>query len=119
MLSVIIYQKSAQAFIDRYKKLFEPYLEAGRIAFCFWDEHGTDVTSALPELTGIVRGIRQWRAIVALPIVEEDVPTDPTCQENPFDFLCNSAPEPPVHESHIPLIRLAQMLGGVPLVNQH
>lgn len=120
MLSVLIYQKSSQSFIDQYRALFEPFEESGKIAFCFWDEHGTDVASALPELTGILRGVRSWQAIVVMPVSDSDSRDTNLCREdNPFDFLCNSDPEPPVHESQIPLIRLSQMLGGIPLVNQH
>ena len=119
MLTVVISRKSSQRFIDRYSTLFEPYCEAGKLAFCFWDEHGTDFSSALPELAGIVRGIKKWRAIVALPLTDEDQFQEPASPDNPFDFLCNSEEEPPVTESHIPLIRLTQMLGGVPLVNVH
>ena len=33
---------------------------------------------------------------------------------NPFDFCCNNRVRPPVTESEISVIRLAQMLGGVP-----
>lgn len=120
MLSVLIYQKSSQGFIDRYRALFEPFEESGEIAFCFWDTNGTDVSSALPELTGIVRGKAAWQAIVVMPVPDSgDAAEEPCRQNNPFDFLCNSEAEPPVCESAVPLIRLAQMLGGIPLVNQH
>ena len=120
MLTVIIYQKTSQNFIDRYRALFEQYEESGQIAFCFWDEHGMDVQSALPELTTIIRGTRQWRAVVVLPHLEDRI-EELTLhkQDNPFDYLCNSQREPVVQESEIPLIRLAQMLGGIPPVNKH
>lgn len=120
MLTVLIYQKSAQNFIDKYRMLFEQYEESGQIAFCFWDEHGMDVQSALPELTSIIKGIHKWRAVVVLPhledFTEEQLLHKP---ENPFDYYINSQKEPAVQESEIPLIRLAQMLGGIPLVNKH
>lgn len=120
LLTVLIYQKSSQTFIDRYRNLFETYEESGQIAFCFWDEHGTDVASALPELTAIVRGVREWQAVVVMPHLEDFEEEQALHrQENPFDFLCNAADEPVVEESEIPLIRLAQMLGGVPLVARH
>jgi len=120
LLSVLIYQKSSQGFIDRYRALFEPYEESGKIAFCFWDEHGTDLVSALPELAGIVRGVPLWKAIVVMPVPDSDGGTEELIrQDNPFDFLQYADPEPAVHESDVPLIRLAQMLGGVPLVSQH
>lgn len=117
MLTVLIYPKACQEFLDNYSRLFEPYTESGEIALCFWDEHGTDIASALPKLEEIVRGVREWKAIVVLPVTEEQ--QEAVKQDNPFDYLCNSAEEPPVHESEVPLIRLAQMLGGVPLVNRH
>lgn len=117
MLSVLIYPKSSQEFLDRYSRLFEPYTESGRVALCFWDEHGTDIASALPKLEEIVGGVRKWKAIVVMPVTEQE--QDAVRPDNPFDYLCNSEPEPVVHESPVPLIRLAQMLGGVPLVNRH
>lgn len=128
MLTVIIYRKSSQEFIDKYRTLFELYRDTGKIAFCFWNENGTDLASALPQLTSVVRGERRWKAIIALPMednqkasvkVGEEQSRFETKQDNPFDFLCNSEPEPPVKESEVPLIRLTQMLGGVPLVNHH
>ena len=119
MLTVLIYQKLSQKFIDRYRALFESYEESGQIAFCFWDEHGTDVSSALPELNSIVRGIRQWRAVIVMPQLDNEDEEEPSRPENPFDYLCYEEAEPDVHESNIPLIRLAQMLAGVPLVNKH
>lgn len=120
MLTVIIYRKSSQQFIDEYRSLFAVYCDAGEIAFCFWDEHGTDIASALPQLASVVHGVRNWRAIVVLPS-EENVHMEgmEVRDNNPFDFLCNSEEEPVVEESSIPLIRLAQMLGGVPPVNHH
>lgn len=126
MLTVIIYRKSSQEFIDKYRSLFEIYCDAGKIAFCFWNEQGTDWLSALPQLPSIVRGERKWKAIVALPLddtgkkdAEQQDSQLETKADNPFDYLCNSDPEPPVKESDIPLIRLAQMLGGVPLANHY
>lgn len=120
MLTVLIYQKSSQNFIDRYRTLFEQYEESGQIAFCFWDEHGMDVQTALPELISIVRGIHKWQAIVVMPHLEDFAEEQLLhLQDNPFDYYCNSQKEPVVHESSVPLIRLAQMLGGVPLVNKH
>lgn len=121
MLTVVFHKKSSQYFLDRYRPLFEPYLDTGQIAFCFWDEHGTDFKSTIHELSQIVRGVDKWKAIIVSPLSDElsDIPIEETSRDNPFDFLCNSDPEPIVHESSIPLIRLAQMLGGVPLVNKH
>ena len=136
MLTVIIYKKSSQIFLDKYRTLFEPYISSGKIAFCFWDENGKDFEHALPGIDKIVRGEKQWRAIVVIPpcnqieerLKEEKLKEDKSevlkqeeefRKENPFDYLINNDPEPEVSESPIPLIRLAQMLGGVPLPNRH
>lgn len=123
MLTVIFFQKSSQPFIDRYKTLFQPYIDDGKIDFCFWDEDGREPKDAIKELSGIVRGIREWRALIVLPpdddAIKDDNPYLRTRDENPFDYLCNGGKDPQVKESDIPLIRLAQMLGGVPLVNHN
>lgn len=123
MLTVIFFQKTSQSFIDRYKTLFQPYIDDGKIDFCFWDEDGREPKDAIKGLSGIVRGIREWRALIVLPpdddASKDDNPYLRTRDENPFDYLCNSGKDPQVKESDIPLVRLAQMLGGVPLVNHH
>lgn len=121
MLTVVIYRKSSQSFIDRYRSLLQPYLDTGKIAFCFWDENGDDVSSSVLKLSETVRGITRWRAIVALPLDAgmEEKELSQSCRTNPFDYAENSDPEPKVRESEIPLIRLAQMLGGVPLPSMH
>ena len=123
MLTVIFYRKSSQPFIDRYKSLFQPYIDKGQIEFCFWDENGREPKDAFKQLSSIVHGIREWRALVALPPDEDPRGAKDeylrTRDDNPFDYLCNSNPEPLFKESDVPLIRLAQMLGGVPLVSHH
>ena len=120
MLTVLIYQKESQDYLNRYKSLFDHFEESGQIAFCFWDENGTDIQTALPELTNIVRGVREWKAIVVMPLLEsykeEQLLHSP---DNPFDYYCNFESQSGIRESDIPLIRLSQMLGGVPLVNKH
>ena len=123
MLTVIFFQKSSQPFIDRYKTLFQPYVDDGSIDFCFWDEDGREPKDAIKELSGIVRGVREWRALIVLPPDDDSLKNDnpylKARDDNPFDYLCCSGTEPQVKESDVPLIRLAQMLGGVPLVNHH
>ena len=123
MLTVIFFQKSSQPFIDRYKTLFQPYIDERKIDFCFWDEDGTEPKDTIKELTGIVHGVKEWRALIALPPNEDLSKSEKqylkTREDNPFDFLCNCDPEPMIKESEVPLIRLSQMLGGVPLINRH
>ena len=121
MLTVIIIRESSRDFINKYRTLFEPYLDSGQIAFCLWDEHGTTVQTALGNLFNIVKGVDKWRAIVALPLssTEDRYSDEETNPDNPFDYICNYSNCPGVVESTIPLIRLAQMLGGVPGPGRH
>ena len=124
MLTVIIHRKNAQGFIDKYRSMFEPYIDQGKIAFCYWDDRDDkkNIETALTQLKDIVRGERRWRAVVALPLTDgskEEREKYPARADNPFDFLENREMNPPVEESRIPLIRIAQMLGGVPPVLHH
>lgn len=82
--------------------------------FCDWNEGGTDVNSTVPDLYKRIRGKKVWRAI----IINTDslynyrssaVPS----RDNPFDFSETDSETYP-HESPIPLIRLAHLLGGYP-----
>lgn len=118
MKTVIIYRKSSQKYIDQYQILFQPFIDSHQIAFCFWDEHANDFASALTNLEAQLQGERTWRAIVALPVSDDpEDEWDKHCRaDNPFDFLCNAAPEPDKLESSIPLVTVSQMLGGIPLV---
>lgn len=122
MLTVIITNDKSAAFIKKYYTFFETHVNSGKIAFCYWNEYGTDYKSALPQLSNIVRGHVHWRAVVALPVnetvEEKQAQKFQSTKQNPYDFLENAEENPPVEESRIPLIRLAQMLGGIPLVNR-
>ena len=122
MLTVVMTSDEATPFLRQYDVLFQPFVQAGELAFCRWNPQGTDLRSALPELRSLVLGHEHWRALVALPLPAQGAggqpPEEehPARRENPFDFLCNAAPDAgqQVEESPVPLIRLAQMLGGVP-----
>lgn len=119
MLSVVIYPRSAQKSLDEYRLLFENTVEDGRIKFCFWDENGTDFSTSLPELPALLQGVNEWRAIIALPLSKEnESDLEKSAADNPFDWLENDDLYPLVSESSIPLIRLCQILGGVPDLNR-
>lgn len=122
MLTVVLASDEAAPFLEEYSMLFQPFVQEGKVAFCRWNRSGTDFRSAVPELRSIVRGHERWRALVVQPLPErlddqqQSEPEYPCSWENPFDFLCNADPDAgqTVQESEVPLIRLAQMLGGVP-----
>lgn len=120
MFTVIVTSDASVQFIERYRTLFEPYIDEEKIAICYWNEQGRDIRTALPQLSSLVRDKYEWRCIVALPpysdieIQKEAGLYYPASGKNPYDFLCNQEKEPEIKESQVPLIRLAQMLGGVP-----
>ena len=124
MLTVVLASDEAAPFLKEYDMLFQPFVQAGQLAFCRWNRQGRDFASAVPELRGVVRGHERWRALVVLPLPArregaDNAPEEeewPSTWENPFDFLCNAGPDAgrEIQESPVPLIRLAQMLGGVP-----
>ncbi|MFR7638053.1 MAG: hypothetical protein ACLUYS_00135 [Allobaculum sp.] len=121
MLTVIIYPRSAQRSFDQHKLLFENSIEKEKVCFCFWDENGEDFYEALPDLKTQLEGVKNWRAIVVDPIDgtaadhwELDNREKTTQKGNPFDYIENDDLFPLVHKSKYALIRLSQMLGGIP-----
>lgn len=112
MFTVIIQNKRASDLMRDHKFLFKPFVDEGSLAFCDWNESGTDVRSSVPDLYNVVKGKKEWRAI----IINTDSVYDykgSYCplRNNPFDFSHLDTEELP-HESPIPLIRLTHIIGG-------
>lgn len=115
MYTVIIQSpETAQLGRDYRRLLFEDFIDRGELDFCTWIKTGDSVDTALPALYDLVAGKREWRAIIVQS--ERDRLTGPeSAPNNPFDFLENRDQSPyEVSESSVPLIRLTQLLGGVP-----
>lgn len=125
MFTVILLSDRAQARFDQWSVLFEPYVRAGQVEFCEWNQ-GPSVTrlsQAVPRLAEAITGHQEWRLMVvdAEPTeVEGAHATDPA---NPFDFLDNMGIDPrtgrpreelALDDSPHPSIRLAHMLLGYP-----
>ena len=112
MFTVIIQSKRSSDLMKDYKFLFKPFVDEGSIAFCDWNESGTDVRSCVPDLYNIVRGKKEWRAL----ILNTDSIYDykgvfcPN-RNNPFDYSSVDTDDMP-HESPVPLIRLTHIIGG-------
>lgn len=98
--------------MKEHKFLFKPFVDEGSIAFCDWNESGTDVRSSVPDLYNVVKGKKEWRAL----IINTDSVYDykgvfcPNVN-NPFDFSNVDTDDKP-HESPVPIIRLAHIIGG-------
>lgn len=112
MFTVIIQSKRSSDLMRDCKFLFKPFVDDGSLAFCDWNESGTDVKSSVPDLYNIVKGKKEWRAL----ILNTDSIYDYKgvfCPKhnNPFDYSQFDTEDMP-HESPVPIIRLTHIIGG-------
>ena len=99
---------------SQYQTLFTDAINSGRIGVCKWIESGTTIDTALPELSNLTDDKKEWRAII-IRYVDDNLMSSFSCDKlNPYDFLINKDQDNTVKESPIPLVRLTQMLGGIP-----
>ena len=112
--SVIIQNaKTIEAF-TKYQSLFADALNSNRIGVCKWNESGTTIETALPELSSLTDDKEEWRAIIVRFIDDNCMTMCKSVPHNPYDFLLNHNNENEVRENDVPLVRLTQMLGGIP-----
>lgn len=114
MYSVIILNEKSKASFSEYQILFSDAIRNNRIGICRWVESGTTIDTALPELRSLTDDKQEWRAIIVRHTDDPLMSSFETDPKNPYDFLVNRAQSEDVSESQIPLVRLSQMLGGVP-----
>lgn len=114
MYSVLIQSKKTLDSFEQFTPIFTDAVSQSKIGICQWMEAGKTVETALPELINLVAGKEEWRAVIVR--LEDDAPMAafPAAPDNPYDFLINAQPADGVQESPVPLVRLTQMLGGVP-----
>lgn len=111
MLSVLIQNKNTIESFNEHYPLFLEQLESNQVAVCRWYETGTTIDTAVPELIDVTEKVESWRAIIVQTEAELE---HPASNINPYDFEENAEYKQEVEESKIPLIRLTQLLGGVP-----
>lgn len=100
----------------QYQPLFSEALNAGTIGVCRWNESGTTIDTALPELGTLTSDKESWRAVI-VRLIDDNCMAGFECDEkNPYDFMINKGTENAIEENPVPLVRLSQMLGGVPQV---
>lgn len=119
MYSVLIQNQRTSHIFKEYMPLFSNLIKNGEMGCCRWIESGDTVDTALPGLRDLIADKGDWRAIVVLVEGESLSESYETMVNNPYDFIVNCTPEKKNHrirvtESPIPLVRLSQMLGGVP-----
>lgn len=113
MYSVLIQNQKTMERFSRHRPLFQRALLEDRLGVCRWMEGGTSIETAVPELYEMIRPHKEWRAIILRVEDEAPMAAHPAREENPYDFLENEG-GCPLGENPVPLVRLTQMLGGVP-----
>ena len=112
MYTVIILNKQSSDLLKDYKFLFKPFVDKGVIGFCDWNETGTDVKTSVPDLCDLIKGKKDWRALIVDTDSIYGYADRPTPKKNnPFDYS-DYDKDPLPHESEIPLIKLTHIIGG-------
>ena len=118
MYSVIIQNQKTIELFQEFHPLFMESMNNGEVGVCRWMEPGTTVDTALPELTKMIEDKEEWRAIIVNIVDEEEMSKYARNRQNPFDFEYYHE-ERAYHESPIPLVRLTNMLGEIPVPDIH
>ena len=113
MYTVILQNHSTMTSFQKFHPLFMSLLNAGKIGVCKWIEGGTTIDTAAPGLPELVNDKEEWRAVIVLLEDDETMSVMERSDRNPFDFSAGGVSDVP-GENPVPLIRLTQMLGGVP-----
>lgn len=119
MYSILIQNQKTLRIFQEYAPLFTELLQTGKMGCCRWVESGNTIDTALPGLRELIEDKGEWRAIVVQVEDETEKKEFESTAANPYDFIRHRLSEKdkgtvPVEESPIPLVRLSQMLGGVP-----
>ena len=120
MKTVLFIDKGSEEIWDsylRYDFILAEYEKAGDFHVCDWNPSALTVRDAIPELKEIVGDEEEWQAVIACDLgAPELAARDDPHFDNPYDFPDNYEVDPhaPLRESSHPLVRLTQMLGGLP-----
>ena len=113
MYSVLIMNQNTMDSFVQYHPLFFEGLTNHSLGVCRWNEFGRTLDTAVPDIRNLTDDKSEWRAVI-VRLINSDSTFYETDQRNPYDYLVNSEYSEQLEESEIPLIRLTQMLGGVP-----
>ena len=114
MYSVIIQNRKTMDSFSTHYPLFLEALDKGDIGLCRWNEAGSTIDTAVPELAELTNDKKEWRAIIVHTDSESFMSEFPASGRNPYDFIVNESDDKLIKESPVPLIRLTHILGGVP-----
>ena len=115
MHTVIILSRHASDLIKDYRFLFKPFVDNGLISFCDWNESGTEIKEAVPDLYSLIKGKTEWRTVIVdtEPAFGRKTGAVPDAK-NPFDYSEMRENDGVPRESKVPVIRLTHMLCGYP-----
>ena len=88
--SVIIQNQKTMEEFGRFRPLYAESLNENRIGVCKWNEAGTTIDTALPELRSLTDDKENWRAIIVRYIDETPMRTYESVRGNPYDFIVNA-----------------------------
>lgn len=112
--SVIIQNQKTLESYSQYQPLFAEAVRSNAIGVCKWIESGTTIDTALPELASLTDDKQEWRAVIVRYEDDDRMAAFESDPRNPYDFSVNQDADDGTLESPVPLVRLTQMLGGVP-----
>lgn len=113
--SVIIQNQKTMDEFAKYQPLYMEAINNDRIGVCKWIESGTTIDTVVPELSNLINDKEEWRAIIVRFEDESAKAGFESNKQNPYNFSVNKESSEKIAESHVPLIRLTQMLGGIPV----
>lgn len=64
MFTVVFSSERTRQWRKDYDFLFQPLLESGELCFCDWYEDKNTIGEAVPGLYGMIKGKKEWRAII-------------------------------------------------------
>lgn len=114
LYSVIIQNQKTMDEFAKFQPLFMEGINNDRISVCKWIESGTTIDTAVPELMNLTNDKEEWRAIIVRFEDESAKAGFESDKQNPYDFSVNREHNDAYAENPVPLVRLTQMLGGIP-----
>jgi len=122
MYTLILRSRSArQSYDEFYPILANTVQTGGEVRACDWIEDGTTIETAVPELMSLVERKKHWRAVVVQLDLETEKSGYETVDGNPYNFdryqkhsYQDTIRQEGVAWSGIPLVRITQMLKGIP-----
>lgn len=119
MYSVLIQNQKTMESFRQFHPIFMEAISDEKIGICQWLEAGTTIDTTVPELYSLTNDKEEWRAIIVRMEDESSMEAFPSSPANPYDFIENASAEICTRENPVPLVRLTQMLGGVPAPQMH